>query len=169
MAAPKPKEAPKPEETQQKSVLARAALVRNGHAFITEAGFAQRKAYLVGKVSAGGFTVWVGGRDGVVRGSDRSLKIVTSRVYWPESDHFKKLTNSAALIPTMSTCLLLFDQQDGVLEQKLEPKNLNDMMGNPDMMQGMLKQQMGGLVPQVCGMRGGCERTEPAGALSCAS
>lgn len=53
MAAPKPKEAPKPEETQQKSVLGRAALVRNGHAFITEAGFAQRKAYLVGKVSGG--------------------------------------------------------------------------------------------------------------------
>lgn len=94
---------------------------------------------------------------------------MTSRVYCPESDHYKKLANSAALTPTMSTCLLLFDQQDGVLEQKLEPKNLNDMMGNPDMMQGMLKQQMGGLVPQVGGMRGDCERAELAGALPGAS
>lgn len=51
MAAPKPKEAPKPEETQQKSILARAGLLRSSHGFITEAGFAQRKAYLAGKVS----------------------------------------------------------------------------------------------------------------------
>lgn len=79
------------------------------------------------------------------------------------------MANLATLIPTTLTCLLLFDRQDGVLEQKLEPKNLNDMMGNPDMMQGMLKQQMGGLVPQVCVTRGGCGRAESAKALPCAS
>lgn len=70
----------------------------------------------------------------------------------------------------MSTCFHLIDQQDGVLEQKLEPKNLNDMMGNPDMMQGMLKQQMGGLVPQVCARREAVwSHAELAGALPGAS
>ena len=57
-----------------------------------------------------------------------------------------------------------------MLEQKLEPKNLNDMMGNPDMMQGMLKQQMGGLVPQVCARREAVwSHAELAGALPGAS
>lgn len=42
-----------------------------------------------------------------------------------------------------------YSSQEGVLQQTFPAKGLNDMMGNPDAMQGMLKQQMGGLVPQV--------------------
>ncbi|KAL6766150.1 hypothetical protein ACKKBG_A34895 [Auxenochlorella protothecoides x Auxenochlorella symbiontica] len=42
-----------------------------------------------------------------------------------------------------------FSGKEGVLQQTFPAKGLNDMMGNPDAMQGMLKQQMGGLVPQM--------------------
>lgn len=50
MAAPKPAEAAKPAEVQQKSVLARSGLLRTGHAFISESGFRQRVTYFAGKV-----------------------------------------------------------------------------------------------------------------------
>jgi len=39
-----------------------------------------------------------------------------------------------------------------VLNEKVEGRNMQEMMmTNPDMMQGMMKQQLSGLLPQVGG------------------
>lgn len=48
-------------------------------------------------------------------------------------------------------CSLCAAAQDtGVFNEKVEARNMQEMMmTNPDMMQGMMKQQMSGLVPQV--------------------
>ena len=46
-------------------------------------------------------------------------------------------------------------QDTGVFNQKVESKNMQEqMMTNPDMMQGMMKAQMGGVLPQVGGLGG---------------
>jgi hypothetical protein len=41
-------------------------------------------------------------------------------------------------------------RQEGVLSQKAESRGMQEMMmTNPDFMQNMMKQQLGGLLPQV--------------------
>ncbi len=51
---------------------------------------------------------------------------------------------------TLKGTFLRVLQDTGVLSQKIEAKGMQEMMmTNPDFMQGMMKQQLGGLLPQV--------------------
>lgn len=110
----------KAQEVKEKAVLARSQILRANYGFLTPSGFQQRLAFFTAKV--------------------RSAPT-------PPAQHFYQSSRKAHLIYISFYFLM---QDTGVLNQKIEKRDMTEMMmTNPDMMSGMMKQQLGGLGPQL--------------------
>lgn len=112
-------------EVKEKQTVARSQLLRGACVFLTEGAFRQRKAYLTAKV---GLAI---------------LGMLFTGVVYASKLHVRAGMRSQNL----------FMQGTGVLNQKSEQKSAQEqMLTNPDLMSGMMKQNLSGIVPQVNGL-----------------
>ena len=112
-----------PKELREKQALARSQLLRGSFGWLTEPAFRQRRAYFSTKVGALLRYPALRSPNNTAAGTDRAQH------------------------PTFPCS---HSQDTGVFSQKSEQKSAQEqMMTNPDMMSGMMKQNLLGIIPQV--------------------
>ena len=127
MGGGKPQQKVDLKEVKEKQALARSQMLRGAFGFLTEGAFRQRKAYFTAKV-------------GLHYHPCCHACLQTKA----QKEEFK--------LPKAAKPLLTFKclQNTGILNQKSEQKSAQEqMMTNPDLMSGMMKQNLSGIVPQV--------------------
>lgn len=127
-------------EVKEKQALARSQLLRQAFGFLPEGAFKQRQKYFAAKVNR------------TTSLSAAPSPYLSEQQSTVQSIHFLLCTSHSCICfcCILSTSPVRNMQDTGVFSQKSEQKSAQEqMMTNPDMMSGMMKQNLVGIIPQV--------------------